>query len=546
MMSQGLSPVPSSFLGFIEDQIQNPDSSNTPATQPSASSSALKRKRNLPDPDSEVVALSPTSLMATNRFLCEICNKGFQRDQNLQLHRRGHNLPWKLKQRSNKEVVKKKVYICPEKSCVHHDPSRALGDLTGIKKHFSRKHGEKKWKCDKCPKKYAVKSDWKAHSKICGTKEHKCDCGTLFSRKDSFITHRAFCTAVVDQSGSRFASSVAAGTNNPLSLRNDFLSENLGIPQGVDTNQFSGGGFYPELSTSFHSYGHVSNSTDGSKSVRHIIPQWLDQHPALNASAHLLMGNLAGNLSHELLLQNAGQVNLFGSSSSSQAPWLNKCTDQSAFGGANMSSLDQILGNTSGGSSGMMQVKREDEILSNADFVENMTTSLYNPNNLSHQQQQAITSNQSAADQFLSSFYGRSNSNSLGLISSGASNGQVSFAGNNNNGFVDNSSFCIISRPPPPVIKDSDNTNASLNHHHQMLLHEAVAAGRAKPPETNPNAIKQQQAESSQTRDFLGVGRNEIMREEQFQLAMVSDQQFGSAAAGAESDMSHYNQQWKH
>lgn len=133
------------------------------------------------DPDAEVIALSPKTLMATNRFVCEICNKGFQRDQNLQLHRRGHNLPWKLRQRTNKEV-RKKVYICPEKTCVHHDPSRALGDLTGIKKHFSRKHGEKKWKCEKCSKKYAVQSDWKAHSKTCGTREYKCDCGTLFSR----------------------------------------------------------------------------------------------------------------------------------------------------------------------------------------------------------------------------------------------------------------------------------------------------------------------------------------------------------------------------
>lgn len=120
--------------------------------------------------------------MATNRFFCELCNKGFQREQNLQLHKRGHNLPWKLKQKTNKDLVKKKVYICPEKSCVHHDPARALGDLTGIKKHFSRKHGEKKWKCDKCSKKYAVISDWKAHRKICGSREFRCDCGTLFSR----------------------------------------------------------------------------------------------------------------------------------------------------------------------------------------------------------------------------------------------------------------------------------------------------------------------------------------------------------------------------
>ncbi|KAF8407490.1 hypothetical protein HHK36_006624 [Tetracentron sinense] len=137
--------------------------------------------------------------MATNRFICEVCNKGFQREQNLQLHRRGHNLPWKLKQKSTKEV-KRKVYLCPEPTCVHHHPSRALGDLTGIKKHFSRKHGEKKWKCDKCSKKYAVQSDWKAHSKTCGTREYRCDCGTLFSRRDSFITHRAFCDALAQES----------------------------------------------------------------------------------------------------------------------------------------------------------------------------------------------------------------------------------------------------------------------------------------------------------------------------------------------------------
>ncbi|KAE8700387.1 Protein indeterminate-domain 7 [Hibiscus syriacus] len=162
-----------------------------------------KKKRNLagnPDPDAEVIALSPQSLLATNRFMCDICNKGFRRDQNLQLHRRGHNLPWKLKQRTNKEVVRKKVYVCPETTCVHHDPSRALGDLTGIKKYFCRKHGEKKWKCEKCSKRYAVQSDWKAHSKICGTREYRCDCGTLFSRRDSFITHRAFCDALAEES----------------------------------------------------------------------------------------------------------------------------------------------------------------------------------------------------------------------------------------------------------------------------------------------------------------------------------------------------------
>lgn len=180
---------------YFSQQNQSQDHDQQPQQPPA------KKKRSLPgnpDPDAEVIALSPKSLLATNRFVCEICNKGFQRDQNLQLHRRGHNLPWKLKQRTNKEV-RKKVYVCPEPSCVHHDPSRALGDLTGIKKHFCRKHGEKKWKCDKCSKRYAVQSDWKAHSKVCGTREYRCDCGTLFSRRDSFITHRAFCDALAEE-----------------------------------------------------------------------------------------------------------------------------------------------------------------------------------------------------------------------------------------------------------------------------------------------------------------------------------------------------------
>ncbi|XP_009771226.1 protein indeterminate-domain 13 [Nicotiana tabacum] len=240
MSYNGLSSLPSSIRGFIQDP--NP-SSNVP--NPNSNPASNKRKRNLPgnpDPDAEVIALSPKSLMATNRFICEICNKGFQRDQNLQLHRRGHNLPWKLKQRTNKEV-KKKVYICPEKTCVHHDPSRALGDLTGIKKHFSRKHGEKKWKCEKCSKKYAVQSDWKAHSKICGTREYKCDCGTLFSRKDSFITHRAFCDALAEESA-RFTS--FPNTAN-LNLRNQLLNGGMTNLQQQSGNSHFGSLFWPEL-----------------------------------------------------------------------------------------------------------------------------------------------------------------------------------------------------------------------------------------------------------------------------------------------------------
>lgn len=219
----------SAFLAMRDENEQQqqlvPPSAPAPA---GAAPSSNKRRRNQPgnpNPDAEVIALSPKTLMATNRFVCEVCNKGFQREQNLQLHRRGHNLPWKLRQKSSKEV-RRKVYLCPEPSCVHHDPARALGDLTGIKKHYSRKHGEKKYKCEKCSKKYAVHSDWKAHSKTCGTREYRCDCGTLFSRRDSFITHRAFCDALAQES---------ARNLNPPSL-SSIGSHLLGLSQQDQIN----------------------------------------------------------------------------------------------------------------------------------------------------------------------------------------------------------------------------------------------------------------------------------------------------------------------
>ncbi|CAM8956392.1 unnamed protein product [Rhodiola kirilowii] len=226
-----------SFFGASQDDqqmsssqlLQQPQSSLAPPQ----GATPQKKRRNLPgnpiDPDAEVIALSPKTLMATNRFICEVCNKGFQREQNLQLHRRGHNLPWKLKQKSTKEV-KRKVYLCPEPTCVHHDPSRALGDLTGIKKHFFRKHGEKKWKCDKCSKKYAVQSDWKAHSKTCGTREYRCDCGTLFSRRDSFITHRAFCDALAQETGRQPTELSAIGSHLYGTANQMNLSLNTQLP----------------------------------------------------------------------------------------------------------------------------------------------------------------------------------------------------------------------------------------------------------------------------------------------------------------------------
>ncbi|CAN8291349.1 unnamed protein product [Cochlearia groenlandica] len=180
-------------------------SSNLLLTINGRASMTNKRKRRpagTPDPDSEVISLSPRTLLESDRYVCEICNQGFQRDQNLQMHRRRHKVPWKLLKRDKKDqedhqtvMIKKRVYVCPEMTCLHHDPCHALGDLVGIKKHFRRKHSVyKQWVCERCSKGYAVQSDYKAHLKTCGSRGHSCDCGRVFSRVESFIEHQDTCT----------------------------------------------------------------------------------------------------------------------------------------------------------------------------------------------------------------------------------------------------------------------------------------------------------------------------------------------------------------
>ncbi|KAE8653722.1 Protein SHOOT GRAVITROPISM 5 [Hibiscus syriacus] len=208
-----------------------------------------KRKRKpagTPDPDAEVVSLSPETLLESDRYVCEICNQGFQRDQNLQMHRRRHNVPWKLLKRESSQEVKKRVFVCPEPSCLHHDPCHALGDLVGIKKHFRRKHSnQKQWVCDKCGKGYAVQSDFKAHLKTCGTRGHSCDCGRVFSRVESFIEHQDACTVQRVRPGSqvvvqpayasRVMSSTSPSSDINFSIARKTATPLLGLPMPRST-----------------------------------------------------------------------------------------------------------------------------------------------------------------------------------------------------------------------------------------------------------------------------------------------------------------------
>ncbi|CAM0953030.1 unnamed protein product [Alopecurus aequalis] len=357
------------FFGLSDAQMQPMMQPAQPPAPVAPAAPAAKKKRNQPgnpNPDAEVIALSPRSLMATNRFVCEVCSKGFQREQNLQLHRRGHNLPWKLKQKNPKDAARRRVYLCPEPTCVHHDPSRALGDLTGIKKHYCRKHGEKKWKCDKCAKRYAVQSDWKAHSKTCGTREYRCDCGTLFSRRDSFITHRAFCDALAQESARlpAIGAGLYGGVGNMGALGT--LSN---MPQ-----QMPGGG-YPDQSGHHHSSAsamdvhNLGGGGNGGQFEQHIMSQSsgssMFRSQAASSSPYYLGGGTAQDFAEDDVHRSHGNQGSLLQGKSAAFQGLMQLPDQHQGGGGgngnnnNLLNLGFFSGNGSSGQDGRVMFQNQ-------------------------------------------------------------------------------------------------------------------------------------------------------------------------------------------
>ncbi|KAL5152174.1 Protein indeterminate-domain 9 [Glycine soja] len=344
MMSQEAISVPSNNLRDPSVQLHEPNSnSNSNPNNPNPNS--LKRKRSLPGTPGKLF----NSFISECRSDCSVA-KVADGDQPIHLRSVQQGFPEGPEPAAAPARAQLTVEAAAEKqgrggeeegvqkSCVHHDPCRALGDLTGIKKHFSRKHGEKKWKCDKCSKKYAVQSDWKAHNKICGTRQYKCDCGTIFSRKDSFVTHGAFCDAMAEQNARLPA--VLSNLGSEI-LMNAAQGPRV-MPQalqlhGFHNSEFGGPGSEPYMGN-FADVNHVEHNK-----LR--MPLWLDQTNniplQLNHHHHHHPLSVSSNNSSSLFSPGttlAEANNMFGTSSSSQGQWLNyRYHPEASFTHANVS-----------------------------------------------------------------------------------------------------------------------------------------------------------------------------------------------------------------